>query len=64
MCTARNVAARRFEDLVAWQLANRLKEEVFALTGSGHVTRDVKFCDQIRESARSAPRNIAEGFGR
>jgi len=26
--------------------------------------RDFKFCDQIRSSAASAPRNIAEGFGR
>ncbi len=26
--------------------------------------RDFKFCDQIRESARSAPSNTAEGFGR
>jgi four helix bundle protein len=26
--------------------------------------RDLKFCDQIRDSARSSTRNIAEGFGR
>ena len=26
--------------------------------------KDGKFCDQIRESARGAPRTIAEGFGR
>jgi four helix bundle protein len=28
------------------------------------VARDFGFCDQIRESARSAPANIAEGFGK
>ena len=26
--------------------------------------RDLKFYDQLRDSAASAPRNIAEGFGR
>jgi four helix bundle protein len=28
------------------------------------VARDFNFCDQIRRSARSAPANLAEGFGR
>jgi four helix bundle protein len=37
---------------------------VFAITERGPATRDPKFCDQVRESARSATRNIAEGFGR
>jgi four helix bundle protein len=26
--------------------------------------KDFKYCDQIRDSARGAPRTIAEGFGR
>src|SRR5689334_19359222 len=56
--------ARRFEDLIAWQRAEELKEAVFDLTTRPHVARDRKFCDQIQESARSAPANIAEGFGR
>ncbi|HEY7287783.1 MAG TPA: four helix bundle protein [Vicinamibacterales bacterium] len=55
---------RRFEDLVVWQLAVRIKEEVLAIIARRPAANDVKFCDQIRESARSAPRNIAEGFGR
>jgi four helix bundle protein len=54
----------RFEDLVAWQLANDLKVRVYALIAKPRVGRDVNFCDQIRESSRSAPRNIAEGFTR
>jgi four helix bundle protein len=56
--------ARRFQDLEAWQLANEVKREVFALTETGPATKDFEFRDQIRNSAASAPRNIAEGFGR
>ena len=56
--------ARRFEDLVAWQLAHQLKERVFEFTAQPPVSRDARYCDQIRDSARSAARNTAEGFGR
>ena len=55
---------RRYEDLICWQLSYDLQQEVFAITDSGPASRDLKFCDQIRESARSSTRNIAEGFGR
>jgi four helix bundle protein len=37
---------------------------VHALTATDHVARDRRFCDQIRDAASSATRNIAEGFGR
>ncbi len=60
----RTVIAKRFEDLIAWQLAYRLQQDVFAFTATPRVARDVKYCDQIRESSRSTSRNIAEGFGR
>ena len=56
--------ARSHEELVAWQLAHELKLGVYALIRSGPVARDVEFRDQLRRSARSAPRLIAEGFGR
>lgn len=58
------MGVRRFEDLIAWQLAHELQQEVFAFTESGEASRDFKYRDQIRESARSATRNTAEGFGR
>ena len=58
------MGVRRFEDLEAWQAATDLKREVYALTDQGTAIRDFKFRDQIRDSAASAPRNIAEGFGR
>jgi len=55
---------RDFRDLVAWQLAETLKCEVFAFTESGPVARDFRFRNDIRASSASAPANIAEGFGR
>jgi four helix bundle protein len=60
---SRMTGAYRFEDLVAWQLAEQLKEEVLRLIQRQRVARDEDFCDDIRRSARSAPANIAEGFG-
>ena len=56
--------AKRYEDLDAWQLADALKKEVYALIKDGPAARDFEFRDQIRDSAASATKNIAEGFGR
>jgi four helix bundle protein len=56
--------ARNFRELVCWQLAFELSERVNRLLQSGPATRDFKYRDQLADSARSAPRNIAEGFGR
>jgi four helix bundle protein len=58
------MVARSFQELDCWQLANELKVSVYLLTDSGPAARDFDFRDQIRESAASAPSNIAEGFGR
>src|SRR5438105_15034017 len=58
------MGVRRFEDLIAWQLAHELEQEVFAFTARRPACRDVKYCNQITEAARSAPRNTSEGFGR
>src|SRR4051812_21497151 len=55
---------RRYEDLEAWQLADELKREVYALTATGSAAKDFEFCKQIRASAASSTKNIAEGFGR
>jgi four helix bundle protein len=56
--------AKRYEDLEAWQLANDFKQEVYALIKEGPASRDFGFRDQIRDSAASVTKNIAEGFGR
>ena len=58
------MGVRRFEDLIAWQLAFELQREVFAFTAIGVVWRDVKYREQSRDSSASATRNTAEGFGR
>jgi len=55
---------RRYEDLDAWQLADELKREVYALTDAGPAAKDLVFRKQIRNSAASNTKNIAEGFGR
>jgi four helix bundle protein len=55
---------RRFQDLIAWQLSRELERKVFAFTDRPVVRRDSDFCDQIRRSSASPPRNMAEGFGR
>ena len=55
---------RRYQDLEAWQLADALKREVYALTANGPASKDFEFRNQIRASAASSTKNIAEGFGR
>ena len=56
--------ARSFTELDAWRLANELKLGVYELIKSGPASADFDFRDQVRDAAASAPRNIAEGFGR
>ena len=56
--------ARSHKDLICWQRAYELKLQVYELLRTGTVTRDFEFSNQLRESAVSAPRLIAEGFGR
>lgn len=56
--------AKRFEDLICWQVAVKLRDLVCRMIEQGPVLKDSRFRDQIRDSACSAPRNIAEGFAR
>jgi four helix bundle protein len=52
------------EEFDAWQLAWAFKQRIFAFTSITPASRDRRFCDEIRKSARSAPDNISEGFYR
>ena len=54
----------RLEDLVAWQLAVRLRNLVHRLCEKPAIRRDFKFRDNLLDAASSAPRNLAEGWGR
>jgi four helix bundle protein len=54
----------RFQDLVAWQLADQLRVIVIAYLSNPSLKRDFKLHAQLSDAASSAPKNIAEGFGR
>jgi four helix bundle protein len=58
------MGAKTFEELRAWQLAATLSDRVIAICATGALRADLDFRDQFREAAESAPRLIAEGFGR
>jgi four helix bundle protein len=55
---------RRLQDLECHQLAVEIRREVLRLTRREPGRGDFKFVGQIRDAARSAPRNIAEGYSR
>ena len=59
-----NPPAKDFTELIAWQLATELKRQILVLAARAPFARDRKLADQLIDSAASAPRNIAEGFGR
>jgi four helix bundle protein len=56
--------AKRYQELVIWQLSVRLRDSIREMTSSGPAARDFKFLEQIVDASSSPPRNIAEGFGR
>jgi four helix bundle protein len=56
--------AERFEDLIVWQEARALRNEVSQATKGNRFCRDFEMRDQIRGAALSAMDNIAEGFER
>ena len=58
------MVARKFSDLVCWQLSRDLQQEVFAITSKSAFDSDRDLRTQLRRAAGSARRNIAEGFGR
>jgi four helix bundle protein len=57
------MAAHEFTELIAWQLANYLELFVGRLLRR-RVWSDPVLVEQINDSSSSAPRNIAEGYGR
>jgi len=55
---------RYFEDLVAYQKARTLANEVYALTRRAAFAKDPSLADQVRRAAVSVLSNVAEGFER
>jgi four helix bundle protein len=57
-------AVRDYRDLVVWQRAMQLAEEVHALASTFPRVGTAGLGDQLRRAAMSIPSNIAEGNGR
>jgi four helix bundle protein len=53
-----------FREISAWRLSREVKIYVYRFLEREDVKRKYKFCEQLSDAARSAPANIAEGFGR
>jgi four helix bundle protein len=53
-----------FREIAAWRLAHELKMRSDMFLAKPDVVRRFKLHDQLSDAARSAPRNIAEGFAR
>jgi four helix bundle protein len=58
------MGVRDFKELVAWRLADELRVVVIEFCKRPMVVRQLRYRDQLTDAASSAPRNIAEGFGR
>ncbi len=56
--------ATNHEELFAWRLAAQLRDQIIIAVDAGPAARDFRFRDQLKDSAASAPRNLAEGFYR
>jgi four helix bundle protein len=57
------VGVRSFRELIAWQLADEFKREIFRiLAASARATQDWRFHDQLRSASWSIGQNIIEGF--
>lgn len=54
----------RFEDLICWQKAKIMVNEIYSLTKLEPFSRDFTLKNQIRRAAVSTMTNIAEGFAR
>lgn len=55
---------KRFEDLVIWQKARKLSNDIYQKKLKGSFAKDYSLKDQINRATGSIMDNIAEGFGR
>jgi four helix bundle protein len=53
-----------FEDILSWQKARIIVNEIYSITKIGSFSKDYSLKDQTRSAAISIMLNIAEGFGR
>jgi four helix bundle protein len=50
-------------ELACWQLSAQLRDDLIAILDAIPFPKDLDLCRDLARSARSAPANIAEGFG-
>ena len=55
---------RSFKDIIAWQKAMDLVEQIYQLTVSFPADERFGLISQLRRAAVSVPSNISEGYGR
>ncbi|HEX5217713.1 MAG TPA: four helix bundle protein [Vicinamibacterales bacterium] len=58
------MSARHHRELEAWQLSHQVRLRMIDLVSRPQVARNFDFVNQTETAARSACRNIAEGFWR
>ena len=59
------MTAHHHKDLIAWQLADAFKREIFRLVkNSSPASRNLRYHDQIVNAASDVGKDIVEGFGR
>jgi four helix bundle protein len=61
-CSTVGMGAKTFREVIAWQLAREFRKSVRPFWERAEERRDFDLCNQLREAARSATSNIAEGF--
>lgn len=55
---------KRFEELKCWQAARGLVKQVYTMSRTGQLSKDIDTKSQFKRAALSTMNNIAEGFGR
>lgn len=60
----RSLKAKTFEDLLVWQKAMSLVEDIYRECRRGSLANDWGLRDQLQRTAVSIPANIAEGYER
>ncbi|RYY92055.1 MAG: four helix bundle protein [Chitinophagaceae bacterium] len=55
---------KRFEEIIAWQLARELCQAIQEVARTTGLGRDFRLLNQIADSSDSIKNNIAEGHGR
>ncbi len=58
------MGAKSHKELIAWQLADALRREIYSLISGGLAAADLRFRSQAEDAASSTCRNLAEGFAR